>query len=152
MTSKPLVHTFGLRSPESKGIGQWDAAFVYASDGATHTTGLFVDNRDYVGHAGLEQVLKGYDLLKNAGWQPMSTEDLRQTANVNIDSKTNLQPRPSVGMSFVFKLIKWLVDLFWMIVYYILAFFNEWATCRCKNIQNKLASAVQTGKKKCETL
>ena len=108
MTSKtkPLVHTFGLRSPESKGIGKWDAAFVYASDGITHTTGLFVDNRDYIGHAGLEQVLKGYDLLKNAGWQPMSTEDLRQTANVNIDSQTDIEPRRrSTGLSWLFKLL-----------------------------------------------
>lgn len=86
--SKPLVHTFGLRSPESKGIGKWDAAYVYASDGETHTTALFVDNKDYIGPAGLEQVLKGYALLKGAGWRPMSTEDLRQTANVDINSKT----------------------------------------------------------------
>ena len=94
----------------------------HASDGKTHTTALFVDNRDYIGHASLEQVLKGYDLLKGAGWQPMSTEDLRQTANVDIDFKTDLQPRPSVGLSFVFQFVKLLVDLFWLIVHSILAF------------------------------
>jgi hypothetical protein len=93
MGSAPSTpHVFGCRSPQSKGSGFWDGAYVYASRGGTAVGAMFENSMDYVGHPSLAEAVATYDRLIAKGWTPMGPEDLTKTSGVEIGRDTILTP------------------------------------------------------------
>lgn len=93
------IHAFGCRSPNSKGIGLWDGAFVYGQNTLTHNVGgLFEDGIDFVSSSNdsFEKVYNDavsiYSKKITGGWIPMTSEDMSKTAGIIIDETTNLIP------------------------------------------------------------
>lgn len=80
---KGISKYFGCRSPNSKGVGCWDGAFVWvkSSDGK-EVLGVFDNNMDHIGYPTEEQAKKEYDKYIKKGWKPMSEEDIKLTAGV----------------------------------------------------------------------
>lgn len=70
----------GCRSPHSKGIGEWDHAFVIVTQGDVTTSILFGTTGNCFYSTELEVSLEKYhSLVTNDGWRPMTIEDLRMT-------------------------------------------------------------------------
>lgn len=89
-----INQAFGCRSPTSKGIGKWDGAFVYME--CTHPKeskliAVFDNNRDFIGDV-FNQYQASVEYYKyiDQGWIPMTSDDLKKTANVEITKETNL--------------------------------------------------------------
>ena len=100
--SKITTHAFGLRAPESEGIGKWDGAFVYAAVEDTKVVAVFYNKMDHIGHPdNMDEVYKQYDLLRKGGWKPMSIHDLNKTAGIQITKHTNLQPRDASLLTYI---------------------------------------------------
>lgn len=99
-----MLHTFGCRSPKSKGVGKWDGAFVYCegSNGyflwifpvTKKVAGMFENGMDFIydGSKGdtYEYSVKEYYKLISEGYIPMTPEDISQTAGLRIDNTTKL--------------------------------------------------------------
>jgi hypothetical protein len=70
----------GCRSPYSKGIGEWDNAFVIVTQGHVTTSILFEVSSNCFYSTELSVSLEKYhSLVSNDGWIPMTIEDLRMT-------------------------------------------------------------------------
>ncbi len=104
-------HAFGLRSPDSEGIGKWDGAFVYCNNGGKRIFAVFHDNRDFIGRpASIAEVYDNYNsLIRRHKWIPMSRIDLELTAGIKTDGHTHLeasdrQQQPSRLLPYPLKL------------------------------------------------
>jgi len=74
---------FGCRSPQSKGAGNWDGAFVYINQNSTKLTIIYDNNMEYVSkNIPLEKAIKIYNEYINHNWIDMSEEDILKTAKM----------------------------------------------------------------------
>jgi hypothetical protein len=81
----------GCRSPNSKGIGHWDGAFVFCKSDNIQILALFQNNMDYINtKTSFSDFVKEYNTYISKGWTPMSTDDLTKTAGCRIDKNTQL--------------------------------------------------------------
>lgn len=82
---------FGCRSPNSKGVGYWDGAFVYCREGIKTVLVYFEDGKDFIndGSVTIKDGTRDYNNLISKGWLPMTNEDLMKTSGVRIDEHTN---------------------------------------------------------------
>lgn len=70
----------GCRGPNSKGIGEWDNAFVIVTQGDVTTSILFGESSNCFYSTELAVSLDKYHSLVNEhGWNPMTIDDLRAT-------------------------------------------------------------------------
>lgn len=70
----------GCRSPYSKGIGEWDHAFVIVTQDDVTTSILFERSGNCFYSTELDTSLEKYhSLVTNDDWLPMTIEDLRMT-------------------------------------------------------------------------
>jgi hypothetical protein len=78
MTNMRLLK--GCRSPYSKGIGEWDHAFVIVTQGDVTTSILFGQSGNSFYSTELSVSLEKYhSLVTSDDWLPMTIEDLRMT-------------------------------------------------------------------------
>jgi hypothetical protein len=78
MTKTQLLK--GCRSPYSKGIGEWDHAFVIVTQGDETTSILFGRSGNCFYSTELDTSLEKYhSLVTHDDWLPMTLEDLRMT-------------------------------------------------------------------------
>jgi len=70
----------GCRSPYSKGIGEWDHAFVIVTQGDVTTSILFGTSGNLFYSTELDTSLEKYhSLVTHDDWLPMTIKDLRMT-------------------------------------------------------------------------
>lgn len=82
MTNQYLVR--GCRSPDSKGEGHWDGAFVFCIDTFKNegTCALFEDGKDFIGSPGLAFHIEEYNKYVSQGWIDMTINDIEKTSGV----------------------------------------------------------------------
>ena len=83
----------GCRSPNSKGNGHWDGAFIFSIDNNGNTIGaIFEDNRDYISNyieedgklvkPTLDFFIKEYNDKLSHGWIDMQVDDIKLTCGI----------------------------------------------------------------------
>ncbi len=85
-----LKIAFGCRAPMSN-CGSWsEGAYVVCLVDDVATFAYFADNVDYVSsnHLSLQTGLNTYIDQLELGWQPMTKEDLYETAGLVVDDNT----------------------------------------------------------------
>ena len=78
---------FGCRSPESKGVGYWDGAYVYIQQNNITVAVVFQNNVDYISNElNFDEGLKIYNDFLKKEWIPMTNEDITQTSGFIINN------------------------------------------------------------------
>ena len=77
-----VTKCFGCRHPESKGIGCWDGAFIWAKTSDGRKIGAMFDKTDFIGHPSEKEAKKQYEEFIEKGWKPMTREDINKTAGL----------------------------------------------------------------------
>ena len=74
---------FGCRSPDSKGEGMWDGAFVYIHQDMKSIGIVFENKMDFISNnLSIDNAYKiYYDFLKKE-WIPMTIDDIRRTSGI----------------------------------------------------------------------
>ena len=78
---------FGCRSPESKGYGHWDGAYVYIQQNNITVAVVFQNNIDFISNdLTFDEGLKLYSDFLKKEWIPMTNDDITQTSGFIIET------------------------------------------------------------------
>lgn len=88
MTSKNNdIIAFGCRSPESKGEGYWDGAYVYIHHKHLKVAVVFQNNVDFISNdLTFDEGLKLYSDFLKKEWIPMTNQDITRTSGFIIET------------------------------------------------------------------
>lgn len=81
-----FMYVRGCRSPNSKGIGYWDGAFIFATKKYISEMvfgAFYINERDFIAHAPTKETIRNYNKLIEDGWIDMSLEDIQLTAGID---------------------------------------------------------------------
>jgi hypothetical protein len=95
---EPVKHTFGCRSPNSRGEGMWDGAFIYVMDKYDNVYSVFyMDGCEAKSDSKIRpypEVVQKYNNYLKDGWIPMTPSDISITTGFYINETTSLTAPP----------------------------------------------------------
>ena len=89
MNNKVSIFVRGCRSPQSKGSGHWDGAFVFGfpndnkEENKMVTSAFFEEDHDYIGTGKIDDIIEIYKNLVHNGWVDMVLDDIIKTSGLN---------------------------------------------------------------------